>query len=227
MENFVSGLYLTLQRRRYRSVYEKFKDHTMVPQKLFATNLDLCRQYADIPGAIVECGTWKGGMIGAIAYTLGKDREYALFDSFEGLPPAREIDGPHAIRWQSNKDGPYYYDNCRASEQSAREAMELSGARNFSINKGWFADTLAEARFDSGIAILRMDADWYDPTTEVLNHLFPKVNRGGVIIVDDYYTWDGCSRAVHDYLSAHRRTERIYTSGAGVCYLVKKSPSVA
>ena len=53
-------------------------------------------------------------------------------------------------------------------------------------------------------------------------NLFPHVAEGGLIILDDYYFWDGCSKAVHDYLSSIKSTCRLYQSGRGVSYIVKK-----
>jgi hypothetical protein len=222
MKNIFYKLYLNFKFIGYKHIYNKFKNYTMIPQIIYFANLDLCKKYSAIPGSIVECGTWKGGMIGGIAYMLGQDRNYILFDSFEGLPPAREIDGDSAISWQTNKTSPYYFNNCTASEQSAKEAMKISRALKVSIVKGWFNETLPKTHFDDGIAILRMDADWYDSTLEILNTLFPYVKKGGVIIIDDYYAWDGCSKAVHDYLSINKREEKIFTYSCGVCYIVKR-----
>jgi hypothetical protein len=215
-------IYYYLASLRYRGIYKKFKNYTMIPRFMYCANLDLCKNFSAIPGSVVECGTWKGGMIGGIAYMLGPDRNYMLFDSFEGLPDAKEIDGESALRWQSDKTSPGYYDNCTASEQSAHEAMKIAGATNVSIIKGWFNNTLRKTHFQDEIAILRMDADWYDSTLEIFNVLFPKVKKGGIIIIDDYYTWDGCSKAVHDYLSMNKREERIYTYRCGVCYIIKR-----
>ena len=110
----------------------------MIQQHLYAANLDLCKKFSKVPGSVVECGTWKGGMIAGIAYMLKQDRRYMLFDSFEGLPDAKEIDGESAINWQADKTSPHYFDNCTASELSAMEAMKLSKASNVSIVKGWF-----------------------------------------------------------------------------------------
>lgn len=75
---------------------------------------------------------------------------------------------------------------------------------------------------ENGIAILRMDADWYDSTMDILTNFFPQINKGGVIIIDDYYHWEGCTRAVHDYLSRHECTEAITSTSFGVCFIVKK-----
>ena len=212
---------LLIWRSRYALVYLRFRAYTMIPQHTYISNLILMRRHRHVPGAVVECGTWKGGMIAGMASMLGRDRSYYLYDSFEGLPPAKEIDGPSALMWQKSKDSKDYFDNCTADEADARAAMQKAGINYPVIMKGWFNETLPGANFPDGIAILRMDADWYDSTMDIFIHLFEKVNPNGLILIDDYYTWDGCTRAVHDYLSQNQRPERICTYG-GVCYVLKK-----
>ena len=211
---------LTTRLADYRLFYrlEKF---TMISQSKFAVNLEIARWFSHVPGAVVECGTWKGGMIAGIATALGSHREYFLFDSFEGLPPAQpSMDGEAALRWQADTASPNYFENCKAAEDDAREAMKFAGVSDARIFKGWFRDTLPDAEFPDGIAILRLDADWYEPTMEILDHLFKFVRKDGVIIIDDYHTWEGCSRAVHDFLAKHRCVERI-NERFGVCYIRK------
>ena len=173
----------------------------------------------EVEGCIVECGVWRGGMIAGIAELLGPERAYFLFDSFEGLPPAREIDGPDALAWQSAVDSPIYYDNCRAPVEMAEEAMRISGARQAALVKGWFADTLPGFRPPAPIALLRLDGDWYDSTLGSLNSLYPYVSDRGLIIVDDYATWDGCSRAVHEFLARTSSVRRIQRFEGDVCVL--------
>ncbi|HTX89611.1 MAG TPA: TylF/MycF/NovP-related O-methyltransferase [Anaerolineales bacterium] len=212
--------FLIAERKRLR-IFHKFEEFTMIPEKLYSANLELAGRYSSVPGAVVECGTWKGGMIAGIASLLGNNRTYWLFDSFAGLPPAKEIDGEAAHRWQMDKSSPSYYDNCTASEQDAKNAMELAAVPDSRIVKGWFQDTLPKAEFPEGIAILRMDADWYDPTMEILDNLFNFVNKGGAIIIDDYYAWEGSSKAVHDFLSKRQCIERINVYRR-VCYIEKR-----
>jgi hypothetical protein len=205
---------------RYEDIFDLLNAYTMIPKDIYIANLELAEKYKKIKGAVVECGTWKGGMIAGISLVLEKDRNYYLFDSFEGLPPVKEIDGTAAKKWQSDKDSEIYFDNCTASEDDVKAAMEIAGTNNYLIEKGWFDKTLPSAKLNGGIGILRMDADWYDSTMEILNNLFPRVNKGGIIIIDDYYFWEGCSKAVHDYLSKYKRTEKI-RSYKGVCYIIK------
>lgn len=194
----------------------------MVPKHAYALNLDLVRRFAHVEGVVVECGTWRGGMIAGMACVLGNQREYLLFDSFEGLPDAQDVDGQSAKAYQANKDSPFYYDNCRAEIEEAREAMSLSGVSKYSLHKGYFHETLPHFPQDRTIAILRLDADWYESTMTCLEHLYPRVAVGGVILIDDYHTWDGCSRALHEYLSRNRLNDRISQWHNDVAYIVKR-----
>src|SRR5215472_12517738 len=95
---------------RLKQIYQKFRDYTMIPEPFYVDNLVLAGRMLEVPGCVVECGVWRGGMSGGIAEVMGPSREYFLFDSFEGLPCAREIDGPAARAWQANVKSPGYYD---------------------------------------------------------------------------------------------------------------------
>ena len=57
---------------------------------------------------------------------------------------------------------------------------------------------------------------------QCLTTLYPYVTSSGLVILDDYYTWDGCARALHDYLSMHKIADRI-EEWRNVCYLIKRS----
>ncbi len=205
---------------KYYFIYRKFIKYTMIPKNIYVHNLLLARQTLNTPGAVVECGTWRGGMIGGIATMLG-NRNYFLLDSFEGLPPAKEIDGDAAIKWQNDKLSPLYFDNCTADISLAQEAMRISKAQNVTIHKGWFSDTLRLIPPTTEIAILRLDGDWYDSTMDCLNKLFPLVRKNGVVIIDDYYAWSGCRKAVHDYLSKNNIDTCIYQYNNSVAYIKK------
>ena len=162
-------------------------------------------------------------MSAGLAEILGPERHYYRFDSFEGLPPAQEIDGGAALRWQSATDAPSYYDNCRAELEFSERAMALAKTRHVTFRKGWFSETLPGFVPDSGIAVLRLDGDWYESTMQCLEALYKQVTPGGLIIIDDYYTWEGCTKAVHDFLSSNKLPDRIRQTPAGVCYIVRSS----
>jgi O-methyltransferase len=208
---------------RRRSIYARLKNYTMIDEDTFCNNLLLADMVRHVPGCVIECGVWRGGMSAGLCSILGASRNYFLFDSFQGLPPAQTIDGPAAIRYQEDRDSPAYYENCAAPERYAIEAMELAGARTFKLVPGWFSETLPKFNPPEPIALLRLDGDWYDSTLTCLKHLFDRVAPKGIIIIDDYYAWDGCSRAVHDFLSERKATERIRSYSGSLCYLLKES----
>ncbi|MBL7861580.1 MAG: class I SAM-dependent methyltransferase [Cyclobacteriaceae bacterium] len=209
-------------RTEYRRLFKKYKEFTMIPEELFISNLELCSRVLSIDGDIVECGVWRGGMSAAITELAGAGREIHLFDSFEGLPPAKEIDGKDALRWQLDTTSAGYFNNCMADESFAITAMQKTGHSNYRLWRGWFAETIPN--YDGNkIAILRLDGDWYDSIKTCLNGLFPKVVDGGLVILDDYYTWEGCTKAVHDYLSESQSPSRIFQWNNQVAFIVKKS----
>lgn len=209
-------------RDQYRLLYRTYETFTMVPEELFTDNLELCAKFLAVEGDIVECGVWRGGMIAALNELAESKKRVHLFDSFEGLPPAQEVDGKEALNWQQNTQGETYYDNCTADESFAINAMKISGSNNYRLYKGWFENTLGEYE-GNPIAILRLDGDWYESTRVCLDKLFPFVAEGGVIILDDYYTWDGCAKAVHDYLSATGSASRVHQWNNHLAYIIKKS----
>jgi O-methyltransferase len=207
---------------KYALLYDRYKGYTMLPQQHFVLNLDLCNSFRQVPGDYVECGVWRGGMSAAIAEVLGEQRQLHLFDSFEGLPPAREIDGKAALAWQQNTTSPDYFDNCTADERFVKEAMTLARHENYCLYKGWFDKTLPGS-IQRPIGILRLDGDWYDSTMACLDNLYPKVVAGGLIILDDYYAWDGCAKAVHDYLSKIQAPTRVFQWHNSIAYLIKRN----
>lgn len=206
---------------KLRAVYRRFADLTMIPESTYLDNLKLVEPYRETNGCVVECGVWRGGMIGGMASLLGPQRSYVLCDSFEGLPKAQEIDGQSAAEWQSRTDAPDYFDNCSAPRACAEEAMNRAGCARVSILQGWFNETLPGYRAPAPIDVLRLDGDWYESTLVCLQSLFDQVRPGGIIILDDYHHWDGCTRALHDYLSRKSAPERIQSLG-NICFLYKR-----
>ena len=50
------------------------------------------------------------------------------------------------------------------------------------------------------ISILRLDTDWYESTRHELEHLYPRLSPGGVLLLDDYGYWEGAREAVDEFL---------------------------
>ena len=204
-----------------KSIYQKYRDFTMIPASVYRENLALCHRSALKQGCIAECGVWRGGMSAGIADTL-PGRVHYLFDSFEGLPPVRyDVDGEAAIAFQRDKNHPSYHNNCTADIGFAEHAMSMSAARKYHLIRGWFKNTIPSFAPEEPIAVLRLDGDLYESTMECLTGLYQFVLLRGLIIIDDYYDWDGCSRAVHEFLAQTKSLDRLRAVGRG-CYWFKQ-----
>lgn len=208
-------------RRRCQALYARYRGDTMIPEDQFADNLWLCRELPLPPGCVVECGVWRGGMSAAMAEVLGAGRTYYLFDSFEGLPAADVTrDGRRAVARSTAADPTW---RLSAAQEVAEATMRRSGVTSYHLVPGWFKDTLATFAAPP-ISVLRLDGDWYDSTRQCLEALYPAVQPGGLVIIDDYYAWEGCARAVHEYLSQQPgRQDRIQQTAAGVAFIQKRS----
>lgn len=200
-----------------RESLEKVRGLTMVHESALvdlAHQLDLIVAES-IPGAIVECGVWCGGASFFMADVLRRsgitDRKVWLFDSFEGMPPPQEIDGPAAQEWAKTPNKPWYSTKVPFSLEGVMEnAAKLGLADQTEFVKGWFDGTLPASRDRIGpVALLRIDCDWYASVKCCLDNLYDLVAPGGFVVLDDYYTYDGCVLAVHEFLSRRGLAHRI------------------
>lgn len=93
---------------------------------------------------------------------------------------------------------------CEAGVDDVRRNVQASGYPMERVNfvVGKVEDTLPAAAPDC-VAFLRLDTDWYASTMREMEHLFPRVSRGGVVVVDDYGHWQGARKASDDYLRDH------------------------
>lgn len=149
-----------------------------------------------IKGAVVETGSWKGGLG---AYMAGFGRETWLFDSFEGLPELTEkdIDIAQPKGLALNEKTGYI----AVSEEYAKTIAHKLGTKPHII-KGWFSDTLPRHKEEIGpIALLRLDGDTYSSTMEALTILYDSVVKGGIVVVDDYYDFGGCREALYNFFN--------------------------
>lgn len=194
-------------------IAEECGPHTMLPRERLLETIAFMLQLAadpDFPaGDVLECGTWRGGMALVATRIFGPSRRYAFYDSFEGLPPPGPRDGEDSHWWAAHPEHPRYFDNCRADYEEMRSLMTRARpGYSISVTKGSFSETL-HPEPAAPIAWVHLDCDWYDSTYLCLERLWPHMAVGGVIAVDDYYDWEGCRRAVHDFLSHRGAREAI------------------
>lgn len=222
------GFRLVIRFLRYAAAYWRFRSRTLVGRDAYLANLYLVDKHLAEPaladGCVVECGTWRGGMAAGLALIGGFDRDYFFFDSFEGLPPATAEDGADAASWQAHRDGTPYHDNCIASIDEFMATMgrvALPSAR-LHVHKGLFEATLPRANVPP-VAVLRLDADWYESTMLCLEYFWDRMLPRALVLIDDYYAWEGCRKAMHAFLARRGAKEAIRQSRFGrFAYLVRE-----
>lgn len=167
----------------------------------------------NIPGDVVECGVWKGGSIMTVARTLLQvghtKKALYLFDTFEGMTAPTDVDvDPRGVKaadqFEEAKVRESSQNWCYAPLEEVKNAVYSTGyARDkFRFVRGKVEETLPK-QAPEAISLLRLDTDWYESTRHELIHLFPRLSRGGVLIIDDYGDWQGARKAVDEYISEH------------------------
>lgn len=180
-------------------------------KKVLQFSYDMAVKYKDTPGVYVECGVATGAQVIAMAAGAPNKTIYA-FDSFEGIPlPSNKDNQMPGIKFLTEAEQ-------KALPNPGEQALESSGAtsvpledflqhlenalgevKNVCAVPGWFEETVQD--FNDPISILRLDGDLYNSTYVCLKYLYPKVIKGGIVIIDDW-ALPGCRQAVFDYLQS-------------------------
>lgn len=185
--------------------------HSMVGLKRL-DNLQFCVEDAlarGVPGDLMETGVWRGGaviLMRAILKAHGvTDRRVWAADSFAGLPPPNAGKYPADAGWELNA-----FKELAVSLEEVQANFRAYGLLDEQVRflKGWFRDTLPSAPVQR-LAVLRLDGDLYESTIDALNALYPKLEKGGYLIVDDYADIGPCRQAVDDYRARHGIAEEI------------------
>jgi O-methyltransferase len=168
----------------------------------------------DIGGDFVECGVWRGGSSMALALTLrqlgDESRFLYLYDTFEGMSAptdedvsidARSAAETFAERRLSEDSSEW----CRSPIEEVKENLASTGypIEKMHFIKGKVENTIPAHMPVGKLAILRLDTDWYESTRHELEHLYPRLVSGGILIIDDYGHWAGARKAVDDYIAQH------------------------
>jgi hypothetical protein len=194
------------------SVIDRIAPYTLTSDERVMALVEAVRYLVrtDVPGAFVECGVWRGGSSMAMALTLldldAGDRDLMLYDTFTHMP----FPGEEDVDLFGNAAADAY------DEASAAEAfryLPFDEVRSVLVSTGYdpgrlhFVQGMVEETIPSGapdqIALCRLDTDWYASTAHEMEHLWPRIAPGGVLIIDDYGHFMGAKKAVDEYLAEH------------------------
>lgn len=219
----------------FEPVYEHCKRFTMTTRERMYALYTAVNYLVDrgVEGDFVEAGVWRGGSSMLIAETLVRrglqTKKIYLYDTFEGMPPPGQEDvqipsgrldltprRPASVEWERSRRGDHNA-MCYAGLSEVKSNLFSTGyaQENLVFVQGKVEETIP-GRMPDSICLLRLDTDWYSSTRWELDHLFPKLARGGVLIIDDYGAWEGARKAVDEYINRnniHILLNRIDCSG--------------
>jgi len=125
----------------------------------------------DLDGEICEIGVYKGGT--ARLFVANSNKNIILIDTFEGLPLENEFDNFH-------KKGDF-------NDTSIEHVINvLSPYKNYKIIKGIFPNKDINDLDELVFKIVHIDVDLYDSVYNCLEYFYPKMVKGGIMVLDDY-----------------------------------------
>jgi len=207
----MNKLFSGWERLQEKRVAKTVQPYTLVGperiQNLFRLAARIERE--KIPGDVVECGVCNGGTAAVLARSASRSRMKRavwLLDSFEGMPPvsAQDADGPGGDKAAAHV-GQEVGDPQRVREVLKKVGADMSRVR---ILPGWFQETFP-AVTTKQIAILNIDADWYESVKLCLDTFYDRVVQGGFISLDDYGHWPGCKKAVDEFFQVRKLSYKL------------------
>ena len=174
--------------------------------KLLA-HYQLYKNTINVPGAIVECGVFKGASFSR--FTMFRElfenpfsRKVIGFDTFEEFPETNFKDD---LDYRN-----HFIDEAGSSSISVEQMTEVLKNKgiykNIDFVKGDITKTVPDyvsKHPELKISLLNLDTDIYEPAKVILKYLYPKIARGGILILDDYGTFPGETKAADEYFQDH------------------------
>lgn len=179
----------------------------------------------DLPGAIIDCGVFKGTSLVRFAGfrdLLGNTNSHKIigFDTFEDFPETEfEEDKKFRERFMANAGG------SSISKDQLELVLERKGVnQNIVLVAGDINQTVPEYVKNNPslkISLLNLDTDIYEPAVTILEHFYPRLVKGGILLLDDYGEFPGETKAVDDYFSGKDIVIKKSPFSMTPCYIVK------
>lgn len=187
---------------------------------------ELYKSVIEVPGAIVECGVFKGASLA----------RFAMFRELFGNPFSKRIIGfdtfgkfPETGYLDDKRFRQRFVD--AAGDESISKQQMMDVLRHKGIDKyielveGDITETVPQYLRENPqftISLLNLDTDVYEPAVAILEHLYPRIVPGGVLALDDYGTFPGETKAVDAYFKDRHVKIRKFAFAMTPCYIVKE-----
>lgn len=206
--------------RELEELFGRFTEHNKDNNggdlsRLFSLMLNLSQILEEgIPGDFAELGVWRGNSAAVLAHYARRDgREVLLFDTYEGFDQ-RDIKG---------------VDDNISVEQFGNTSMEMVkesiGPQHEHCHfvKGFFPDTFTAEHAARTYAAVNLDCDLYEPMKAGLSSFYPRLSRGGILMLHDYSSryWPGAKQAVDEFCRESGEFIVLLPDKSGSAYLRK------
>lgn len=163
----------------------------------------------DIPGVIIEAGSYRCGA--SIAMASASNKTVYCFDTFGGIPNANQVG------FENFKDADF------------EEVSKATAPYNIKLVRGRHEDTVPKfSKFCPPISLIFLDSDFYQSHKICLEHFWPRVSPGGSILFHDW-TFEEVQRAVNEYFTDKSECELfgyypdLMPNGKGIITKVRKA----
>ncbi|MDG9882661.1 TylF/MycF family methyltransferase [Pseudomonas sp. GD04058] len=177
------------------------------------SRIELFKMVQDIPGAIVECGVYKGNslmlymQLSMILEPYAINRSIIGFDTFQGFASIDAKEDPADINESM------FSDTDESLIQDMIDANDLVRPVNriprCEIVKGDILETVpafVKTRPDLVVAMLILDTDLYSSTKVALETFLPYMPKGAIVVLDEvaYRNFPGETAALRDVLDLNK-----------------------
>jgi len=193
--------------------------------KLLA-HYELYKIVQNLNGAIVECGVFKGASLIRFAvfrnlFESPVSKKIIAFDSFAEFP--------HTNFEPEVKMRADFVEECGeqsiSTEQLHKVLKYKSCDKNVELIAGDITKTIPdyiEKNPELSISVLNLDVDLYEPSVTILEHFYPRLQKGGLLMLDDYGIYPGETKAVDDYFKDKEVNIKKFPYSKTPSYLIKE-----
>ena len=186
------------------NIYHLKTDISRIGKLLY--HYEIYKKIINVPGDIIECGVFKGiSLTRFLTYRSILENNFSRkvygFDSFGKFPSAKNPSDKKFIKMWKNLAGD------SISKDELHKILLEKKFENFELIEGDVLKTIPsfiKDRNNTIIALLHLDMDVYRPTKYVINKLFDKMSSNGIILIDDYTTVAGATKAINEFLKSKK-----------------------
>jgi len=170
----------------------------------FLNHLEIYKKIIDLPGDILEFGVYKGtSFVRLLSFRdlleNNSSRRVTGFDIFGKFPDDLELVSDKEFVERFENSGGY-----GISKLELEKHLKNKGITNFELIEGDIKNTIPEFIKNNPslkISLLHIDVDVYEPTKVILENLWSKIVKGGILVLDDYGTVEGETKAVDEFFN--------------------------